>query len=261
MKMILASLLAVLTSAAVFASDGVPLFNATLAVGKEHRFVLVNESGKASPFLRIGESFEGFTLADYDAKTGLLGLERDGRITRVSLVTDATIAHSNAMTPATIADAQALLTAMNFDVMMEKMLAQSRKTQLGIVDQMMGQMARNETDKEAMMKLQTRLMDEILGVLKPAELKTDMARIYSELFTKEELNTLGAFYATPMGQKLNDLQPEIQQKLNAVMMPRIMGVMPRIKQITQEFAAEQRAKRAAAEGAQTPATATPAAKP
>lgn len=259
MKTIIASVLAMMAALASFAADGVPLFNATLTVGKEHRFVLVSEAGKVSSFLRLGESFDGYLLKEYDAPTGTLALERGGRVTRVTLVTDAAIVGGQPATPATLADADAVMTAMNFDVMMEKMLAQSKKAQLGMVDQIMGQVTRSETDKQAAMALQTRLMEELLGVLRPEELKADMAKIYSQLFSKEELNALAAFYTTPIGQKLNERQPEVQEKLNAVIMPRMMAVMPKIKQITQEFAAEQRAKRAAAGGAAPPPA--PAAKP
>ena len=36
-------------------ADALPLFNATLTVGKEHRFVLIDSAGKASSFLGIGD--------------------------------------------------------------------------------------------------------------------------------------------------------------------------------------------------------------
>jgi uncharacterized protein len=254
MKIIAASFCAVLLAAGVWAASAVPIFNATLTVGKEHRFVLVDAEGKASSFLRLGESFAGYLLKGYDPVSGLLELERDGQRVRVALVADVATAHAS---PATLADAEAVMTAMNFDRMIEKMLEQSKRAQLGMVNQMMGQAARTETDKAALMDLQKRLLDEVLGALKPEEMKQDMVKIYSELFTKEELSGLAAFYQTPLGQKLNDRQPEVQERLNAAIMPRIMAVMPKVRKISEEFAAEQRAKREAAAGAAKPAPAPP----
>lgn len=253
MKIIAVSFCAVLLAAGVLTA-AVPVFNATLTVGKEHRFVLVDAQGKASAFLRLGESFAGYVLKAYDPATGLLELERDGQSVRVALVADAATAHA---TPATLADAEAVMTAMNFDRMIEKMLEQSKRTQMGLVNQMMGQAARSETDKAALVQLQKRLLDEILGALKPEEMKQDMVKIYSELFTKEELSGLAAFYQTPIGQKLNERQPEVQERLNAAIMPRIMAVMPKVRKISEEFAAEQRAKREAAGGAAKPTPAPP----
>lgn len=254
MKTIAASICAVLLAVSASAASTVPVFNATLTVGKEHRFVLVDAQGKASAFLRVGESFAGYLVKGYEPATGLLELEREGQSVRVALVADAATAHA---TPATLADAEAVLTAMNFDRMIEKMLEQSKRAQMGMVNQMMGQAARSETDKAALMQLQKRLLDEILGALKPEEMKQDMVKIYSEVFTKEELSGLAAFYQTPIGQKLNERQPEVQERLNAAIMPRIMAVMPKVRKISEEFAAEQRAKREAAGGAAKPAPAPP----
>lgn len=260
MKTFLTSVLAALVAVVGFAAESLPLFNATLTVGKEHRFVLVSAAGQVSSFLRLGESFDGYKLADYDAKTGTLGLERDGRVARIALVTDAAIADAQSVTPATLSDAEKVMTAMNFDVMMEKMLAQSKKSQMRMIEPMMAQLTKSDSDKKAALELQARMMDELLAALKPAELKEDMARIYSEMFSKEELNALAAFYSTPIGQKLNDRQPEVQARLNEAIMPRMMAVMPRIKKIAQDFAAEQRTKREAAGGGSAPAT-PPAPKP
>jgi hypothetical protein len=74
--------LALASAIALRAAESLPQFNATLTVGKEHRFVLVDAQGKASSFLNLGESFGGYKLKAYDAKTTTLDLERDGKIRR-----------------------------------------------------------------------------------------------------------------------------------------------------------------------------------
>lgn len=89
MKFRLALLGLVFSVAVLRGAAALPLFNATLSVGHEHRFVLVNAAGKASPFLELGESFDGYRLESYDGKTGVLVLEREGVRSPVTLVPDA----------------------------------------------------------------------------------------------------------------------------------------------------------------------------
>jgi hypothetical protein len=56
-------------------------------------------------------------------------------------------------------------------------------------------------------------------------LQDDIAGVYSQVFTKDELNGIADFYDTPSGQALLDKQPQIQQKMMQVMMPRMMQAM------------------------------------
>lgn len=244
---------------ALRAADSVPLFNATLTIGKDHRFVLVDAAGKSSSFLRIGDAFAGFTIKSYDAKTGVLELEQAGKVFPVTLVADAAVANSPALgTPATVADAEALLNTMNFEQMMEKTMAGVRKQQGAMIDRMMGQFQAPGVEREAVVALQKRMLDEIMSALKFSEMKGEVAKVYSEVFSKEQLQALGAFYASPTGQTFSEKQPEIAEKMNALMIPRVMAAMPKVQQIAKEFAEEQKAKRAAAAAA---GTATPAAPP
>ena len=246
--------LALLSSVmAARAADAVPLFNAILTVGKEHRFVLVDGSGRASSFLSLGESFAGYTLKAYDPKAGTLELERSGAVTRVALVADAAVANASPVgTRATTADAEAVLNAMNFEQMMERTKAGVRKQQAAMIERMMGQFQTPGVDREAVVQLQRRMLDEIMGALDFVEMKKEVAKIYSEVFTKEQLQSLGAFYASPTGQSFSEKQPEVAEKMNALMIPRVMAVMPKVQQLAREFAEEQKAKRAAAGGAAPP---------
>ncbi len=66
------------------------------------------------------------------------------------------------------------------------------------------------------------MLDETLGAITGPEMRTAMAQIYSEVFTKEDLNSMAAFYSTPGGQALVDKQPDVQQKMMGVMMPMVM---------------------------------------
>ncbi len=244
------TLLALVSALVLRAADALPVFNATLTMGKESQFVLVDAAGKTSGFLKLGQSFAGYKLKAYDTKSGVLEVERDGKVSRLTLVSEATIKHADAAPArATVADAEAVLNAMNFEQMMEKTMACVRKQQSAMMEKMMGQMAPAGGDRDAAVAFQKRVMDELMSAMNFTEMKGEVAKIYSDVFTKDQLVSLGAFYQSPAGQAFSDKQPEVSEKMNAVMMPRIMAAMPKIQQMSKDFAAEQIAKKAAAGGA------------
>lgn len=254
-------LLALITAVALRAADSVPLFNATLTMGKEHRFVLVSEVGKTSSWLKLGEAFEGYTLKAFDAATSTLDLERDGKTVRVKLVSDAAVANAPTPTKATLADAEAVFRVMRFEEMMGKMLDQQKKSMGPMMQQSMAQMAArmklSDEDKAAFMAFQTKAFDDLMGSIMGPEMKTDMAKAYSEVFTKDELGSLAAFYGTPAGQALVDKTPEVSAKIQAVMMPRLTQGMQKMAQASKDFSAELAAKHAAAAGPAAPAVPVP----
>lgn len=225
------------------AADGVPQFNAVLSMGKEHRFVLVDSGGKASAFLSLGESFAGYRLNAYDPKAGVLDLERDGRVHRVTLVADAATKEAPPPpVPATLADAEAVLNKMHFEEMLERTIAQQRKLINGQFQQLSSRMVAQGVNPAEAAAFQKRLTDEVLTILDPKQLKADVTRAYSEVFTKQELDQLGAFFSTPLGEMLATKQPAVQEKLGTVIQGRMAEIMPRVQKMGAEFAAQQKAK-------------------
>ena len=258
MKKIIPILLAVLTAAVAYAADQVPLFNATLTMGKENRFMLVSTAGKSSSWLKVGDVFEDYTIKAYDAPSSTLDLERDGKTVKAKLVSDATVTNAIAPAKSTVEDAQALLNKMHIEEMIEKSLAGQKKAMAGMFDQMAGKMNQPGVNKEDLVAFQKKLMDEMMSALNAGEMKNDVAKIYSEVFTKDEMDGLAAFYSTPTGEALIAKQPEMQQKMQAVIMPRIMAMMPKVQQMSKDFAAEQKAKAQAAQSVPAAGEAVPA---
>jgi hypothetical protein len=265
------TLLALASALALHAADTPPVFNATLTVGKEHRFVLVSAAGASSSWLKLGDTFADYKLQAYDAKESALDLERDGKVTRVKLVADATVGNVPlAPTPATLADAEEVFRVMRFDDMMKKVLEGQKKSIAPMAQQQMAQaLARmnvnlSDEDKAAFTAMQTKMMDETFAVITSPEMRASMAKIYSEVFTKDELNSMAAFYGTPSGQAMVDKQPDVQQKMMSVMMPMIMKSQQASQQKMAAFMMELRTKygAGAAPGAPVPAAApAPAPKP
>ena len=245
------TLLALASALLVRAADALPQFNATLTVGKEHRFVLIDSGGKASSFLSLGESFAGYKLKAYDAKAGALDLERDGKISRVTLVADAAVGSAAPATlPATMADANGVLNKMRFEEMMDRAIQGQRKMLSSQLQRQTQQLTQQGADPAEVAAFQKRITDEVFSALDPKTLKDDMSKIYSEVFTKQELDEMSAFYSTPLGQMLTAKQMDVQEKLGAVMQGRMAEMMPKVQKLGQEFAAQQKAKREAAKAKQ-----------
>ena len=268
MKKLLLFCVAALSAVSAFAADVVPTFNATLTVGKESRFVLLGSDGKASSWLKLGDSFEGYTIKSYDPKASALELERDGKVTRVTIAADAAVASGAGAAAggaqATIADATAVLDSMHFEEMLDRTFAGVKKQQLAMLNRMIPA-DKMGADREDRMALQKKVMDEMMSALTGPGLKEDMAKVYSQTFTKDELQGLANFYSSPLGQSFSEKQPVLAEKMNEILMPRMMAAMPKIQQMTQQFAAEQRAKHeaaaAAASGSAAPAAPTSSAAP
>lgn len=254
-------LLALASSLALRAADAPPIFNATLTVGKEHRFILVAGS-KTSPFLKIGESFEGFTLKAYDAKTSTLDLEQDGKVIKVTLASDAGVgtaaAGSGAPVHATIEDAKALMSKIHLDDVLERSVEMQRKAIASSVSGI-GKNFPNAAPEDVS-AFQQKILDMVNSSLDANKMKDDITKIYSETFTKDQLDQISAFYDTPIGQVMLEKQPEVQQKMQAAMMQTAGGIGPKIQQMAREFAVEQKNKMNGGTPAPVPAS-TPAPAP
>ena len=252
-------LLAFVTSVTLRAADSLPAFNALMTMGREHRFVLVSPAGEASAWLRLGATFDGYTLKAYDEKAGGLDLERDGKVTTLHLVADAATQSSGAAglpsTKATLADAEDVLRVMHFDEMIGKMMEQQKKALGPAMQRMLAQMKVPAEDRDRFVAMQKKILDETMDTLSGPEMKADVARIYSDIFSKEELASLGSFYSTPAGQSMIAKQPQVQEKMMQAMMPRMMEIGPKLQQMAKNFAAEQAAK--AAPQPPAPITSTP----
>ena len=245
LKTLLAALL--ITTAAP-AADSVPLFNAVLTMGQEHRFVLTTTAGASSAWLRLGEAWQGYTLKSFDEKAGVLELTSPAGAHAVRLV-NASVGEAASVTPATLADAEDVLRAMRFEEMLAKILEQQKQAMAPMLEQSVARSRVPEEHRERFMALQRRILDETFATLAGPEMQSDMAKVYSEIFSKEELTALGAFYVTPAGQSMIDKQPDVQQRMMQLMMPKMAELGPRMQQMQQEFRAEIAAEKQAAPAA------------
>jgi hypothetical protein len=262
-KLLLVALFTLGTAA--FAAEPAPLqLKGVLNTGSEKLFGLSTETGDANAWVSIGKNFSGFTLKSYDEAKSLLLLERDGKSYELRLASakigTAELAKG---TQATIADAAKVIDKMRFEEMIAKSLEAQKKAMINM-SQRMAKQAGNNVDPKEMEEHMSKVMEVMTEAMDVPQLKKDMAQIYAETFTKEELSGISDFQATPAGQAMNDKQPTIQEKMQAIIMPRMMAAAPKLQQLNVEFGQKQKAKAEAAKAAaaaEQPAPSVPVATP
>ncbi|HZP58945.1 MAG TPA: DUF2059 domain-containing protein [Opitutaceae bacterium] len=168
-----------------------------------------------------------------------------------------------AVPAATLADAEAVLKAMHYDDTLNRMLDQQKRAVVSMTRQMVMRMNAPGTSPEEYEAFQQKAIDTAWAGIKADDIHADVARIYAELFTKDELHDIAAFYGTPAGQALVVKLPEVQQKIIAVLMPRMMQIVPKIQQMAKDFVAERQAlaKKTLDEAAKNAPAGKPAAEP
>jgi|GEM_PF-524441 len=100
------------------------------------------------------------------------------------------------------------------------------------------------------------MTDKTSAVLFSDDLKVDIASVYAEVFSEDELRDVIAFYKSPLGKKLLDRMPELMQKSMQISQQRMQSVMPELEKLGEDYGPRIRE---ASESCKTDAA--PAAKP
>ncbi|MEO7415370.1 MAG: DUF2059 domain-containing protein [Opitutaceae bacterium] len=229
------------------ASDTPPQLRGLLSTEGERLFSLVAPGGLAPKWVKLGATFDGWELADFKPADETLTLKKGAKTVMIKMEGSAIGSAASPAAKATLAQAEEVIRKMDFDRMMSKMMDQQKDAMVNMTRQM-GQGATTGADREAVAAFQKKTMDTLFEAMDFGQMKNDMAQVYSETFTADELRGLSDFYSTPSGLAMIEKQPEVAQKINGLMMSRMMTAMPKIQAMSKEFAAEQAAKRAAAGG-------------
>lgn len=228
------------------AVEALPQLRGVLFAGSDKKFSLCNATGAESAWVSLGEAYAGWKLESYDAKSEVLKLRQGERQAEVRMATSKVLeAEAKKGTPATLADAQDLMRKMNLDQMVDRLMEQQKKMGIQVSKQIVSRMGGSAQEANDMEALQTKMLEAMFPKETVDAMKQDITRIYGEVFTKEELQGLADFYCTDIGKAMVSKQPDIQQKMAESMMPRIQQNMAKVQQITREFAAEIKARKAA----------------
>jgi hypothetical protein len=159
------------------------------------------------------------------------------------------LAQENAAAPANAAKlalAREVISASQIDKMFDSMAGQMK--------QMVGQMAQLPADatpeqREAFTTFQGKAMDLSMGMAKDLVANADL--IYAEVYSEAELNAMKAFFLSPEGQSMIAKQPKVMALLMPIMQDIQRKLMPQMKALADEFAADMKTK--AAKAAEPPA--------
>jgi hypothetical protein len=229
--------LAVVSSA--WASDPAvpPELQGILVTGKDHRFALVGSGGEYSRWASLGETVEGWKLVDYIPANDAIVLSRDSQHVTVRLRTSTAGEAEAARTgPETMANADEVLHKMKFEAMWDRIAAEQKKAIVsGMRQQATAEFAKLGLPQDEIDALLDKMGDAVVSGLQADTMRQDFARIFTEVYTKEELRGMADFYDTAAGQAWAEKQPEVQQKLMQTMMPRVMQGMPAAQKIATDY--------------------------
>ena len=82
--------------------------------------------------------------------------------------------------------------------------------------------------------LYQKTLDAIFSGPEWQQIQKEMATIYAEVFTEDDLKGIIEFYKSPAGKAFLDKQPEIMQKSMQVNQKMMMSIMPRLQEIMKE---------------------------
>jgi uncharacterized protein len=234
---------------------GKPELRGVMDLGDAKRFLLASPGGAQNKWEGIGDSYGEWKVTEYRDKDRTLVLRRDdGTELDLGLLASAATGED---VKATVEDAEVVLRKMNFEKMITSALAAQKQAMLAMSQKIAGGTNAKGFDPAAFAAYQKQVMDLVQSAMDPKQMESDVATIYSNVFTKDQLAGLGDFYDSPAGQAFTEKQPEIQQQMQQVVMPRIMAVMPQLQTLAKTFQQQSRAAAAAANAA-SPA---PAAQP
>jgi len=208
-----------------------PELRGILETGTEKRFNLALPNTGHSEWAIVGESFGGWKLAEFRDADQTLVLKKDGG-TRLELSLGS--GHvAAADSKVTAAEAEAVLEKMKFAKIFEAALAPQRKALLDAANKIAAKAGLTAASGEAYTDYQKQAAEIISAAMDAQKLEGDVAQIYSNVYTKDELIGLGQFYDSPVGQSYAAKAPLVQQQLQAVMMPRLTAIVPQLQALAQ----------------------------
>jgi len=144
--------------------------------------------------------------------------------------------YAGAKTPAPAGDAKTqlaveLIQVTHFDRNMQAMQQQVRT----MLEKQFESEATCAAAQPTMHEFSSAVADKLSGTLSKEDLKIDVAAVYAEVFSEEELREIIAFYQSPLGEKLLDRMPELMQKSMQITQDRIRPMMPEFEKLGEQY--------------------------
>jgi hypothetical protein len=210
-------------------------WRAVLSMGGSSSYSLSNGDGSERAWVEKGGTFLGYAVVGTQEDGKVLVLSKGGKETRLTLE-DAKIGEGAAGQSEMLAQAEELMRSMKFNELIAQMVEQQKNTMRDMTRQMSGQFdGRKPTpEQEALQaKVQDIMMAEIFG----PDFASDVAKIYAKVLSPNELKGLTNFYATEAGQGFIAKQGDLMKETMAVMQPRMVGAMQKVRKVIVESGA------------------------
>jgi len=247
--------LALSTCSAFSAEENSYFLRGILDLGENRAFSLSDSEGKSSGWVKIGQSFNGYQLTEYDPEARVLVLQNEDERIELGMAAVTQGRNADGTPEERLAEAERMMNLMNFEQMINDTLDAQMDAMSSMMTQQLEKMGQNDED---FIQFQQKIMREMFADIDWKPIQTGMTEAYAEVFTKEELEGMSNFYTTPAGKATITKMPEIQQKSMQVMMPAIMEASQSMQAKMIEYIKN---KQPAAEPAAEPAAAAPAAEP
>jgi len=142
-----------------------------------------------------------------------------------------------------------LIEVTHFDRTIQNMRTQVRS----MASAQLEPLAKCEAAKPVMTDFGNKLGDITAQALESDDFKVDVAAVYAEVFSADELKQIIDFYKSPLGVKLLDKMPQLMQKAMLITQDRMKSVMPKIEQLGEEYGKKATSACNAGTPAQAPA--------
>lgn len=139
------------------------------------------------------------------------------------------------------AAAEELMKSMNIQGQMEKTVQYLKAMPMGQYG------STNLT--EGLTQQREKIYSEIFNEKYWADVKREVAAIYTQIFTEEELKGAVDFYKSPAGQAFIIKQPEMMQRMMEFQKKKMAEIMPRIQEISRQTILNLQNKAKSPEGA------------
>lgn len=124
-----------------------------------------------------------------------------------------------------------MLKLMDMQKMIEQVISQVQQIQMT----QMKQLNIPEQDQIKLGEFQIKLNAKLSEAMSWEKMEPEYIKLFSEVYTEDELKAIVGFYTTPAGQSMLKKQPLLMQKSTLISQKQIQSAMPEIQKMIQEF--------------------------
>ena len=143
--------------------------------------------------------------------------------------------------PASDASIRELLTISNAKSLVENVYAQTDGYMAKVMKEAMGDVKLNAEQEKLMAEMRGKMIDTMRELMSWEKLEPQYIKLYKDTFSQKELDGLLAFYKTDAGKAMLAKLPTLTQNLMKYMMEQMQVMMPRVREIANEYAEKVKA--------------------